>query len=555
MLTNSYDYEDFVTTQIKCPPPKIIAVKRSLKRRPLSLQDTQNFMDDEDLLMKKDLDFINEDDDSFSSIESKDLIEFEPDEPLIDLSDDVTDGENCKLSQDTINCKNARNSSTLSSLLDLLEVGNVTRTTETEILGSCADDISYDSEGSTTKKSSSSSLMDIPVDEISACAISSGKTDELSTVFPPLSFELEKPSFAKSIGHNKVKFSSEIVETLISRDCDVSVKESELKKDNFAKIIDSTLQKLNHSESENSDCENSISTSINLLQNLSNSICSKEFIQSAENGCENSVKGNSKEKKEENKENSVFCHNHHQEETSSASDVNSIQSKLIQKKKSEKSLLVESSDSNNNRESVCNQNSLSSLSLSRSLLANLAKLNVDVREEKSEEGLEFLSPHTSQSKLPPKFFSSTNSLNQDVNFEASSRLKRLEERFKGFSYTKKLLRNSKVFSKSEEILSSIGRAKEFEKTCEDPLNSTFTCSLSTSTLSENCLRRLTENENIVCNGQQSDDLRKNNRKYSSTHDDNLGKFNFFFLVPVFSSYFKIIIEIIIIIDTKKKFIR
>lgn len=539
MLTDSYDYEEFVTTQIKCPPPKIIAVKRSLKRQPLSLIDQQNFIDDEDDLLSK-KDFIN-DDDSFSSIESKDLIEFEPDEPLIDLSD-VTDGENDKVIQDTVHNKNAKNSSTLLSLLDLLEVGSITRTTETERLGSCADDANEDSDPCSLKKSSSSSLMDIPVNDFSACAISSGKTDELSSVFPPLSIEQEKPSLVSFIGHNKVKLSSENRETFESHESIESVA-NKCENGIIAKVIDSTLQKkfdLKSQCSENSsDCENSISTSINFsYYNSPESDFSCKVEQSVTSEGESSpVNVCKNQEKEENLKNLLFCHNHHSRESSNVSDVKlneCVEELPVKEKKSESLTKKESSDSNNNRESVCNQNSLlSSLTLSHSLLRNLAKLNVDDRaqpEHSSEENSKFLSPHTSQKKFPPNFYSSTNSLNQDVSFEASSRLKRLEERFKGFSYTKKLLRSSKVFSKSEETLSSIGRGEEF-KFCEDPLNSSHssTFPLSSSTLSENCLRQLTDKV-AVCNNNNDDeenqfhnqDLTKKKRA-SSSDDEISGK--------------------------------
>jgi hypothetical protein len=363
MLTNSF--EDFVMTPIKCPPPKIVAVKRTLKKKSKS----QNIMDDDELSCKED--FIN-DDDSLSSFDSKDLIEFEREELLIDLSDNV---ENSTV-QDTVSDKNARNSSTLLSLLEMLEIGNITRAKETKIVLSCAED----DFSSKLPSSSSSSSPSFPVKSPGACATSSGKTDKLSTVFPP-SIQLENLSLAKNITGQCGDTKSEVKETLKSPEGEVCESEKGIDE----KFIDSTLRSFS--------CEN-----------LSNQ--NEEKIEKSSKKFNESVK----------------------------------------------------SDTNNNHEVVCNQSS-------------------------EKKYFDFLSPNTSQRKLPPKFYSSTSSLNQDC-FEASSRLKRLEERFKGFSYTKKLLRSSKLFSKSEEILSSYGKANEFK-----PLNS-----LSSSTLSENCLRQLTVDE-------------------------------------------------------------
>jgi hypothetical protein len=367
MLTNSF--EDFVMTPIKCPPPKIVAVKRSLKKQK---RISQNIMDDDELSSKED--FIN-DDDSLSSFDSKDLIEFERDEPLIDLSENV---ENSSV-QDTVSDKNAKNSTTLLSLLEMLEIGNITRAKETKIISSCAED----DFSSKLPSSSSSSSPSFPVECPSACATSSGKTDNLSTVFPPS----ENLSFAKNVAGQCEDIKSEVKETLKSPEGEVCESEKGID----VKVIDSTLKKIS--------CENF----------------------------------------------SIHCEN-------------------LQVKTLDEFDEKVKSDTNNNHESVCNQNSKDSTH------ENLTNEN---------ECFEFLSPRTSQRKLPPKFYSSTNSLNQDC-FEASSRLKRLEERFKGFSYTKKLLRSSK-FSKSEEILSSYGKTSEFK-----PLNS-----VSSSTLSENCLRQLT----------------------------------------------------------------
>lgn len=431
MLTNSY--EDFVMTPIKCPPPKIVAVKRSLKR---PKKQSQNIMDDDEELSSKE-DFIN-DDDSLSSFDAKDLIEFERDEPLIDLSDSVENS----ISQDTVSDKNAKNSTTLLSLLEMLEIGNITRATEMKRVPSCAEIEIPPKLPFVAKESSSSSSPTLPVECPSACATSSGKTDKLSTVFPPLSIQPEN-SLAKNVAGQCRDSNSELKETLKSPEGE----ECESEKGIEVKFIDSTLRK--------SPSENFASTLI-------------DFSRS-----ESSIFGESPLKLGKK-----FARNFE---------------KLARnfEEFSKESL---KSDTNNNHESVCNQNSEKSTTLT-----------------KENECFEFLSPHTSQRKLPPKFYSSTNSLNQDC-FEASSRLKRLEERFKGFSYTKKLLRSSKVFSKSEEILSSYGKASEFK-----PLNS-----LSSSTLSENCLRQLTVEDST------EDSERKT--QASERNDEISGEFFAFFSI-------------------------
>lgn len=444
-------------TPIKCPPPKIVAVKRSLKSKISSKK--ANFMDDDDELSSKD-DFIN-DDDSLSSFDSRDLIEFERDEPLIDLSEDGAPPDPIR---DTVRDKNARNSSTLLSLLDMLEIGSVTRATETARLGRCAEDATVEALPFVSKTSSSSSLQNIPVECPGACATSSGKTDKLSTVFPPLSIQLENPSIVKN--------SSRHTETLINDDKNSLKPAYGAERDGWRvregideNFIDSEWRdsrKSNERVSEKSS-ENFATTSIQLARD--------EFECPLEScSCPASSHGADENP---NKGKDIFQLCHHQQ---LQHDVSSSQVLKLK-------VQIEASDTNNNRESVCNQNSVDeSSSASYDCFAKV--------DSESSESLKFLSPHTSQRKLPPKFYSSTNSLNRDC-FEASSRLKRLEERFKGFSYTKKLLRSSKVFSKSEEILSSYGRAKEF-KSC-DSLNSSepFASSSSSTTLSEKCLRQLT----------------------------------------------------------------
>lgn len=427
-------YEDFVMTPIKCPPPKIVAVKRSLKR-----PTKKNIMDDDDDEMLS----VN-DNDSLSSFDTKDLIEFEKDEPLIDLSD--SEPPDVHISQDTMLDKN---STTLLSLLDLLEIGS---RKETEDTTSCA-------EGAlpfVPLTSSSSSLQNIPVECPGACATPSGKTDKLSTVFPPLSIEPENLSLVKNHCHDTEASKSGESEGLKSPASDnrtVDEREREGIDENF---IDSTTLRISQSE-------NFTSTSISFSSQPGSdcSIKARDSSESHRNESENYQKNPGASEKSTN----------------------------------------ELSDTNNNHESVCNQNSVEKSLASSFELAAVVTHDTSAKQQKHQnqqrddseydENLKFLSPHTSQRKLPPKFYSSTSSLNQDC-FEASSRLKRLEERFRGFSYTKKLLRSSKVFSKSEEILSSYGRVKEFDSLNSPSSQHQFP--LSSTTLSENCLRQLTENE-------------------------------------------------------------
>lgn len=451
MLTNSF--EDFVMTPIKCPPPKIVAVKRSLKKPKMK---SQNIMDDDELSSKED--FIN-DDDSLSSFDSKDLIEFERDEPLIDLSDNL---ENSTSVQDTVKGKNAKNSTTLLSLLEMLEIGNITRAKEMKRVPSCAEDGFPSKLPFVSKASLSSSSPKLPVKCPGACAISSGKTDKLSTVFPPLSIQPENLSLAKNVAGQCKDSKSEVKETLKSPEGEECESENGIE----VKFIDSTLRKSRQCQSENF-----VSTSI-------------DFSRSGSDNCsiKNKILGESRKFGVENfeKRSKII------EKSLKNILKNSLKFDVKVKTPNdnrEKLKTDDKSDTNNNHESVCNQNSEDSLSsLTHETLTN------------TNECFEFLSPHTSQRKFPPKFYSSTNSLNQEC-FEASSRLKRLEERFKGFSYTKKLLRSSKIFSKSEEILSSYGKASEFK-----PLNS-----LSSSTLSENCLRQLTVEDSAEDSERKSED--------------------------------------------------
>lgn len=423
MIANSH--EDFVMTPIKCPPPKIVAMKRSLRKA-----SKKNIMDDE----------IYSDDVSLSSFDSKDLIEFEPDEPLIDLSD-YSETE----SKDTVSSMNARNSTTLLSLLDLLEIGSVMRSSETaklETSESCAKSEIPPKSPSPLRRSSSSSSLSFPAEYPCACATPSGKTNELSGVFPPLS---KNSSIVKNYSSR-----SKTLQYVAGEAPEAPRSNRECAGDGIdARDVECSLQIASEKFEENLR-ENPNSTSIAFF-------CTQETPTQGDCKKDYSLGDLASEERQQNE--------------------------LIDTKTKEKlTNASELSDKNNNQNSVCNQNSLEPLTPERVNHRSCAK------NKESDEALKFLSPHTSQRILPPDFLNSTTSLTQDC-FEASSRLKRLEERFKGFSYTKKLLRNSKVFSKSEEILSSYGREKE-SKSCE-PLNSSIHFPLSSSTSSENCLRQLT----------------------------------------------------------------
>lgn len=468
-------------------------------------------MDDDDLSLKSDL--IN-DNESLTSLDSKDLIEFERDEPLIDLSEesDVPPADKKNSTKDTIGSLNVKNSNTLLTLLDLLEIGNVMRTTERELLGRCAEDDVSDRNPSVAKTSSSSSLQNIPVESPGACATSSGKTDEVSSVFPPLSVEPENPSIAKNSSRLLKILISESRESLKSSES-IEIDDQSLRDGIDVKDIDSTLRKSNQFESENFE-ENFVSTS-NSLSCSSNDCSSEICCCLPEETGEEVDKKVSRENLDKESEKSGFCHyNHRQQQHPNDESVNVIPDAQLKVQVKEKvDELYEQSDTNNNRESVCNQNSFDEASPS-------SRVNHEssTKHEEFDEKLKFLSPNTSQREFPPRFFScSTNSLNQDC-FEASSRLKRLEERFKGFSNTKKLLRSSKLFSKSEEILSSYGKAKEF-KLC-DSLNSSIQFPLPSTTLSENCLRQLTEVE-----GEAESDYKDKERvKKASSSDGISGEF-------------------------------
>jgi hypothetical protein len=476
----SYGYgDDFVMTPIKCPPPKIVAVKRSLKSKlSKDKKKKSNIMDDENDSDVKD-DFINEEEDEDAN---KDLIEFENEdnvEPLIDLTDSCDSKE--VTSNDTIKDMNERNSnansSTITMLLDLLEIGSIINGTnkamcasEREDVEGCAQENDFASlPTSTLRKSSSSSSRSFPLEGPGACArANNGNTDKLSSIpslpQPLTAIQPENPSIVKNSsvklgkseesGDNLDKKSSESALHVALAGIDqLSVDLSRIQR-----LRDDTEENLQQLRREKSSSSILASSEIKILAEESQSSskdsshsCSEEQLERGEKDKE----GEEQEKKSAD-EHVTFPNR------------DGVTQFAQQQRREEEENLRKSSDSNNNY-FECNSTSF-----------------------------DFLSPHTSQRKLPPKFFSSTNSLNRSDCFEASSRLKRLEERFKGFSYTKKLLRSSKAFSKSEEILCSYGKESEFTNVAADSATDTLNSapllhnfSLTTpSTFSANCLRQL-----------------------------------------------------------------
>ncbi|XP_070490626.1 uncharacterized protein [Chironomus tepperi] len=524
--SGAYD-EDFVMTPIKCPPPKIVAVKRSLKRKKKNI--LKNIMDDDDDSDVKDEIMSVE---SFDDSDAKDLIEFEKEEPLIDLSD-----ENIQDTVKDMNVKNS-NSSTITMLLDLLEIGSIITSSsknETAIVGSCAEDDDYDILPTLEKQkkisSSSSSLNELPLESTSACAhVDTGKTDlsSIPSLPQPLSaIQPENPSIVRkySICLEKLKeFDDKSSQKLSESDLE---SEDKVLKGIDKSFIDFERLQKKFTKKEPEEEKSSIFTSI-----LRKSSCvneSSKILCCSNNDCSTSSCINSDKflktqssssltlKVQEDNDQKIFNTDLIVKEDKEKEEVvqqqqlqynNNNSAQLINSLGQESKVVVEveeSSDKNNNRESVCNQNfSLSSKSSDDCDGKVLKDVEGELRD-KATVSFDFLSSKTSQRKLPPKFYSSTTSLNQDSCFEASTRLKRLEERFKGFSYTKKLLRSSKVFSKSEEILSSVGKDIEFKSqfysgcNTTDSLNSTSLLQFpltTSSTLSDNSLRYECDNNEL-----------------------------------------------------------
>ncbi|CAH1730769.1 unnamed protein product [Chironomus riparius] len=546
--SSAYD-EDFVMTPIKCPPPKIVAVKRSLKRKKKNI--LKNIMDDDDDSDVKDEIMSIE---SFDESDAKDLIEFEKEEPLIDLSDNSND-ENIQDTVKDMNEKNS-NSSTITMLLDLLEIGSIITSSgknEMAIVGSCAEDDNYDTLPTLGKqKKISSSLNELPLDAPSACAnVDTGKTDlssipslpqplsaiqpENSSIVKKYSICLEKLKEFDDKSSQKLRESDFKSEDKVYKGIDKSFIDFERLQKKFTQknleeekssIFTSILRKsscVNESSKilccSNNDCSN-CSTSSFINSNEFQKPQSSSSVASVEEDNDQKIFNTDLIVKEDKEKEEVVEQQQLQFNNNKAQLINSLG-------KESKVVVEESSDKNNNRESVCNQN----FSLFSKSDDSDGKVLKDVEGElrdKAAVSFDFLSSKTSQRKLPPKFYSSATSLNQESCFEASSRLKRLEERFKGFSYTKKLLRSSKVFSKSEEILSSVGKDREFKSqfysgsNTTDSLNSSSLLQFpltTSSTLSDNSLRYECDNKELNY-GTTSKLLINNDRESTPTESKN-----------------------------------
>lgn len=482
----SYGYgEDFVMTPIKCPPPKIVAVKRSLKNKSSGNTDNGKIMDDENDSDIKD-DFINEEEE-----DAKDLIVFEQEEePLIDLSDIPNSNES--RSDDTIKDMNEKNSSTITMLLDLLEIGsiinsnnNVVCKRETEKVESCAQENDCALFPSSTRRKSSSSSSSLPLESPDACALAdTGNTDKLSSIpslpQPLTAIQPENPSIVKNSSVKVVKSvkSGEKFEKKLGDSVNEplhvalgGIDELSIDFKRIQKLQNETAKNLQEIQEKEEKSSSIFASSANIPTEIQPSSKDSSHSCSAKENFK-SLRQDKEGKREANDEHVTLPNSE-----GVTQDFAQIKFK---------------SDSNNNNPIECNQN----------------KLN-------------FLSAHTSQRRLPPKFYSSTNSLNRSDCFEASSRLKRLEERFKGFSYTKKLLqsskgfRDSKVFSKSEEILSSYGIESEFNingicgtnVAANETLNSSLLDQFpltTSSTFSENCLRQLIVTSEEECREDKED---------------------------------------------------
>lgn len=465
--------EEFVMTPIKCPPPKIVAVKRSLKKS-LNEKINTSLLDEDFEPEKSDLwdDEVSLNSEEFNNLSDiKDLIEFEIDEPLIDLSEgsylDVSSA-----SEDTIiACKNAKNSSTLLSLLDLLENGTKEDSwKETTLPITCAQDVNSIENPSVSKISLSSveSLLRIPLecDTSSACAITGN--DNLSSNQP--SHPPENSSIAKNFNFNCESLAND--SKISSANTEASGVRVIVELENQKTFKDSVELK---KKSNKCSCEKSSVQELKLHYPCDASECSLEL-----NFSNLDISTNSADIRESGRESRSEIRNLNKEENFNFNHCQKSHQHQQQDHKHDCDVNVDlKSDTNNNRELVINKNLLKNI---KSVKSARQFSDVKTKDDNSNVHI-FLSPNTSQHKLPPRWYSSTNSLKED-SFEASHRLKRLEERFRGFSYTKKLLRNSKVFSKSEEILSTYGRAKEFVDPCLKPLNSSveFPVTLSENTL-------------------------------------------------------------------------
>jgi hypothetical protein len=571
----SVDSEEFVMTSILSPPATYYGVKKSLKALKLSADKTPSksglccdleldssteslvenkettMTQSEDSVTENILDFLldNDDDDVVKKMplavdESVDLIKFDVEGQLIDLSSDSSDEDVANQSRkndcidkafENVCFLNAKNSNvSFSSLLENC-VDNKNELEkhkeevecdkkETECVGSAGADLF-------PTICSQSSVIPLDDDENSANA-SIG--NELST-FPPLTIPNNSvdSSIAKNSCDQQEISNCDLINCFNHCNCEkinqidwkINREPSECK-ENCEKCWDSGISSnqcqsfanLSHEEEKicckncidqskfecNCECENLINCKENCCCERLTEFCPANLQQDKEpkknfhqvESCHHNHQHHFQHLHHCNHYHFPLCHQtdcEHQQQQHPQQIFDSP-SNLIKRKNIDFDSLFDApskiSDSNNNKESVCNQNR-----------ENLWEKEGELRSKGGEENLgkdidskdfSFLSNNTSQRTLPPNWLSSEAS---DFNcFEGSQRLKRLEERFKGFSYTKKLLRNSKLFSKSEEILTSCDSNNNHENslTCRSsPLN----FQSRSKSKSENCLQQEDSNNN------------------------------------------------------------
>lgn len=164
----SRNHVDFVTTPIKSPPTKNLAVKRSLKvsktpKAPIKLKKSCTIdcsEDEQDRKDKKDiLDFLCSDEETRNQSDSEDLIDFES-PPLIDLSEAEEDVSNVSF----LNARNIEQSKALTEFLKEFDDNEQENSSENGALEENGE-LSHSEESSTTTNSTTSTTY-IPLHEL-----------------------------------------------------------------------------------------------------------------------------------------------------------------------------------------------------------------------------------------------------------------------------------------------------------------------------------------------------------------------------------------------------
>lgn len=499
----SRNHVDFVTTPITSPPTKNLAVKRSLKvsKTPMKMKTSCTIDCSED---KKDiLDFLCSDEETRNDSNQSeneyliDLIDFES-PPLIDLSEAEEDVSN-------VSFLNARNIEQSKALTEFLKEFNDNVDDEREHSEeSCAmeetSELSHSEESSATTNSTTSTIY-IPLHESPAepdCAAQQNACAEIcsSTTLP--SNIQNHHSVDSSIDENYVQDIVPSVDCSIdncllyldlnsSRPCATDLEESRgvfVKKASSPERLNISIincaisSNKSHRDKEDLSQEkisfNRVSD-LNLSSaSFSASVDEQDSLQESlhfEPNCDSLTK----------KESSCHCSHLKNDGAKKSLVKDKSPEKSFDKTENSSSVEIVNDDNNNNCQSVVNQNKEDIKE--KCVFSSWSQLT----EPKYSEKFDFLSKNTSQSVNPPKWFSSSNNeLNSDC-FESSQRLKRLEERFKGFAYTKKLLGSSKLFSKSEEILNKYDLNRDFEpKNCQPK---SLTCSPIPFALPAECLQK------------------------------------------------------------------